>query len=294
MKRSLIPESLRWLAQHPLFRIHPIKVSLRWMYWQGRRFFTQRPMMMDFVNGSRLRVRYGEGLTGYWYVMLPDYDEQLFLLRFLRREDCFYDVGANAGAFTTLAASLGCTVVGLEPVPHTFERLLENVKLNEGLGDIRLIQKAAGAEEGALKITTHLGTGNHLVTEGDVAKDTLEIQVTTLDILALSQGFPSFIKIDVEGFELEVLQGAGAVLQSERLQGLLIETFRPSSWQEPKLQALEKLLSDHGFKPYEYVVDKNVLRELSAPHLGSSNTFYFRDPLRVEGRLNKSVSIPRI
>lgn len=213
----------------------------------------------------------------------PDFDELIFLEKFLRQDDIFYDVGANAGAYAVLAAGLGCSVVAFEPVPLTFERLSENATLNQNL-KFSLRNCAVGSSIGTLKMTIGHGPGNHVLRDGEVT-DFVEASAVTLNSVVLDTPYPTFIKADVEGFELEMLLGANDVLKSTILQGLLLETFRPHNWNQPKLQAIEALLAENGFFPFHYDAESNTISQLMHPQDGENNTFYFRAPEDVKRRL---------
>lgn len=248
---------------------------------------TNAAKVIPFYGGTRLVIYPREGLTGYWYVGLPEYEEMMFLQRFLRQGDAFVDVGANAGAFAVLAAGLGCRVVALEPVPQTFRRLLENVELNRNLGPIVAMNVAAGASPGILRMSTGFGTGNHVL-KPDEDVPCVEVAVVMLDEAIPTFDAPTFVKIDVEGHEWEVIQGAIALLRSDALLGLLIETFRPHNWKLPRLQALEARLGEYGFFPYDYSVEENAIRRLETPQDGGFNTFYLRLPEVVAQRLRSA------
>lgn len=283
MIASLAP--LAWIATHPVTRRHPFRTWGRWFYWQVRQRFTDAPKVISFVRGTRLAVYKREGLTGYWYLQLPEYEEMTFLERFLRPGDHFLDVGANAGAFSIFAASLGCKVTAFEPVPQTFARLRENLELNPELKTIEALNAATGAAAGTLRMTTGYGTGNRILQDGENLPST-EVNVVRLDAVIPDAAPPVFAKIDVEGHEWDVIQGATSLLASGRLLGLLIETFRPHNWQLPPLRALEARLAEHGFLPYDYDAHTHEIRELKKPDEGGANTFYFRDPAMVRSRLS--------
>jgi len=278
---------LRWLLRHPVTRQHPVRTAWRWLYWQVRQRLTGRSKIMPFIGGTRLEIHPREGLTGYWYLLLPEYEEMMFLLRFLKTGDVFYDVGANAGAFAVLAAAQGASVVAFEPVPHTFERLNANTQLNEKLGPITPLNCAVGSACGNLRMSTGFGTGNRVLRPGEDMQS-VEVPVLTLDEVVRKHQSPTFLKIDVEGHELEVLRGAQDVLRSEKLLGLLVETFRPHNWQQPKLQALEKLLREHGFLPYGYDPGTNRIFRLERPEEGEDNTLYIRSESMVTERLGQA------
>ncbi len=104
------------------------------------------------------------------------------------------DVGAHMGVHTVwLGAICGCQVVALEPRPQMFEKLRANVRANRL--DVRLIQAAAGSAPGwgsMEDMTLHPGEGR--------------VRIITLDSLRLED--VALVKIDVEGFEMQVLAGA--------------------------------------------------------------------------------------
>lgn len=228
---------------------------------------------MNFVNGSRLAIYPGEGLTGFWYVEIPDFEELSFLSRRLWPGCVFYDVGANAGAYSVFAAARGCRVYAFEPVPHTFRRLEENAELNRPGLSINCVNRALGSSSRSLRMTFELGPGNRIITSDDSAPS-VEVSCTTLDAFTEEHEAPDFIKIDVEGHELEVLRGARKTLATPSLKGLLVETFRPSNWHLPQHQELERLLASHGFVPCNE--DSSGIREMTRPEEGTNNTLYLR------------------
>lgn len=230
-----------------------------------------------------------EGLTAYWYLALPDYEELTFLNGFLSSDDVFYDVGSNAGAFSIFAAGCGAQVVAFEPVPDTFRRLQENIKLNSQ-ATVTAINRAVGSTPGTLRITTGFGTGNHAL-RSDESVPSVEVKVVSLNEIVRDHSMPTFLKVDVEGFELEVLKGARMLLESQELQGILLETFRPHNWKNKRLQEIERLLLSHGFSPYAYDVYRNDLVPLNKPDAGENNTFYFRSPDAIVARLRGNLKI---
>lgn len=280
--------TVNWLRRHPAARTHRLKVWGRWIYWQARQCFTSRPKLVEGPNTTRLWIYPHEGLTGFYYVTLPDYLEMSFLAKFLRPGDVFYDIGANAGGYAVYVAGFGCRVIAFEPVPSAFERLRENAAANLSKCSIEPVNLALGSHPGRLVMTTDRGTGNHVVAGGE-ARDAVMVEATTVDEFARSSVSPVFLKIDVEGHELEVLSGASEILASPCLQGLLVETFRPHNWQQPMLRQLEKLLSGHGFQPYHYDLASNTILPLEKEDEGENNTFYFRDPVAIQSRLAESV-----
>ncbi len=132
----------------------------------------------------------------------------------LRGEGWFFDVGAHIGSCTLAAAKILGTrgrVAAFEPTPATFARLAENVKVND-VENVTLVNLAAGSTPGLAMLD---GGDDYNSGRSRVAADGGQpCAVTTLDAFWTALGRPpvQLIKIDVEGFELDVLLGARELL----------------------------------------------------------------------------------
>jgi FkbM family methyltransferase len=125
----------------------------------------------------------------------------------------FVDVGANIGVYATWAAQLvgrGGTVIALEPVPGTLS-WLEELCAQNGLVQIEVRAVAAGAQRGTARMHTIEGASG-LSRMASASMGGISVEVTTLDHLLKSRT-PSLVKIDVEGHELAVLEGARRTLE---------------------------------------------------------------------------------
>jgi FkbM family methyltransferase len=132
--------------------------------------------------------------------------------------DLVFDVGAHLGNRARAFAALGCRVVALEPQPHIAAALRRFVG---GDSLIQVVERAVAGVPGraTLSISERTPTVSTLAADwrdarsrepdfGDVSwNDAVEVEVTTLDALIEEFGRPAFVKIDVEGGELDVLQG---------------------------------------------------------------------------------------
>jgi FkbM family methyltransferase len=124
------------------------------------------------------------------------------------------DVGANLGLYTCLAADLvGPTgrVISFEPNPAVFQRLEANVELNEFGGRVTTVCAAVGAQPGSTQLwIPEISHG--LASLGEIpGSKVVDVTITTVDDHAPATP-PALMKVDVEGFELGVLQGAQRML----------------------------------------------------------------------------------
>ncbi|MBD2699763.1 FkbM family methyltransferase [Spirosoma sp. BT702] len=155
-------------------------------------------------------------LAPYWHKF---YDRMMasrrknFYKTLIKPGDLCFDVGANIGNRTAIFLGLKARVVAIEPQPSCVEALKKRFG-----NQIELVAKGLGATEGELPI--HISTNSTLSSFSeewiDAVQDrfadyswneTIMVPVTTLDDLIASYGVPTFCKIDVEGFELQVLRG---------------------------------------------------------------------------------------
>jgi FkbM family methyltransferase len=132
----------------------------------------------------------------------------------------FYDLGANAGFFSLLAARMvGTTgkVFSFEADPEVAQRLRGNVDRN-GFKNVRVIQKAAWSLTGSVIFSRsnesrspERGWGK-VVSSPARTQNTVAVPCTSLDDFARTEPPPDFIKCDVEGAECEVFKGARKML----------------------------------------------------------------------------------
>jgi FkbM family methyltransferase len=130
-----------------------------------------------------------------------------------RRKKIFIDVGAHIGSISIPASFLFDEVFALEPCGETHQQLRKNIAMNERR-NIQMHQAAAGAEEGNMVLTYAQGQsgGASLIPEKN-RRNQEKVAVVTLDNLVHQK--VDFLKVDSEGWDLEVLRGARRILQED-------------------------------------------------------------------------------
>lgn len=209
MKMIALTQAFRHMLRHPLGQQQKFATIKRFIRWQLGSRILGAAVAMPFVGNTRLLVRTGmHGATMDLYVGIREFEDVAFLLHFLRPEDTFIDIGANVGVYTVLAAGVRqARVIAIEPVPDTYDAFLDNINLNRISRYVTAHNIGVAAQEGELRFSTVLGPTNHVLQE-DEGGAAVTVPVKTLDTVTADSS-PALIKIDVEGFEQEVLQGGG-------------------------------------------------------------------------------------
>lgn len=154
----------------------------------------------------------------YFHHDLSEAVETKLIRRLANRTDTHVDVGAHIGYFTLVAAKYAGRVHAFEPSAQTFSYLLRNLELNPALaGRIVAHPVGLGTAPSTLNLyrsASHPGTASlRPVSAPDAVIETVPID--TLDRVIGSEHI-HFIKIDVEGGELDVLRGAQGLIQRDR------------------------------------------------------------------------------
>lgn len=175
------------------------------------------------------------------------------------RGDIVVDVGAHIGRYTLIAAKrvgLNGKVVAIEANPDNFEMLNSNVKLNQ-LTNVTNLNYAVYSQETKIKLyLAGEGSGqtmyNTIMTgrANEGKEKYVEIEANTLDYLLQSQRITevNWIKIDVEGAELEVLKGASKIISHSNDISLLIEIHNLSGGNTTLYEPIVEFLNKYNFK----------------------------------------------
>ena len=263
----------RFFATHPLTCDAPRRAWARFIWWQLRSRF-QGEVLFHWVGGQRLALRHGMvGATGNIYVGLHEFADMMLPLHFLREGDLFLDIGANVGTYTVLASGVcRARTRAFEPDPSTVRHLKRNIAVNSLDEFVKVYECALGAEQGEVPFTVGRDAGNRIAAAND--KNVRMIRLEQLDT-AIADSGPIMIKIDVEGGEEAVLQGAKEILANPCLKVVELETVTRESASILNRNEFERAYYD----PFFHSLDREPIR------LKSSNYLFVRDWSFVTTRL---------
>lgn len=182
--------------------------------------------------------RYHRYVNGYW-AGIYELPVQKRIALELKEGMVFFDIGANAGFFSLVAAKLvgeRGKVIAFEPLPMNINVIKEQFELN-GLTQCICIESAIGSHCRRSKLflpVNEKSEGKYseaCLVNGDISElESYEVDVITLDYFTHKYNiFPDLIKIDVEGAESDVLKGASLLLQSDKAPRIIMELHEGTS-----------------------------------------------------------------
>lgn len=275
---------ISFIRTHPLTKRNPMLGVLRFFHWQLRSRTISGIGSVNWIEDSRLILGKNlHGASGNYYVGLLDFEEMALLIHFLRKGDIFIDVGANIGSYSILAAKLcGAEVYAFEPVRSTYELLKYSIKINEITSKTNLFNIGISDKKGQLSFTHDHDTINHVKVNTAPNSNEL-IEVDSLDNVVHINSH-SFLKIDVEGFEQNVLKGSVLILKNSSLKCIIIELNGSGKKYGFEDSKTHEMLMECEFMPYQYDPINRKLSLLNE-YNKTNNTIYIRDIDFVRSRI---------
>lgn len=169
---------------------------------------------------------------------------------FLRPDDVILELGANIGYYVLIEAkrlSDRGFIYAVEPDPENFELLKRNVTLNH-LTNIELNALAMSSHKGTAKLYQGTACNLHsLINYDDSAAATyIEVQTDTVDDFLANRRPITFIRMDIEGYETEIIKTMATTLRSPSLERLFIE-IHPHLVDPKEMKSFLVVLQNHHF-----------------------------------------------
>jgi FkbM family methyltransferase len=241
------------------------------------------PSVTKLSYGLRMKIDPSEFLQAHLYLFgsyeLPTIRH---IRSFLTPGAVCIDVGAQMG-YLSLAMA---TSAGRQTAVHAFEpedinaaRFRENMALNN-IQNVQLHREAVSNIEGTLHLflskTANAGTHSTLYNERTVTEESIQIPATTLDAFARATNLPrlDLIKVDVEGAEFEVIQGADSVLRTYRPRVILELCDRLQIERGLSSRQIKEFMVERHYSAYTIADDGTPIPSgLDDPHINDNVLF---------------------
>ena len=175
--------------------------------------------------------------TGKWFFEAGMAEKPIILWcleNFIKADKEFLDIGAHVGTYSIVCGRASKRTHAFECSPKTFCYLAANLALHNLTEKVQPYNCALGDKEGSIDyyVRSEDGGGNgvKLVKPSDAGCQTVKVQMKTLDSFGLTN--IGFIKLDVEGFETEVLKGGIETLKRNGFPPILFESW--GDWRAPE------------------------------------------------------------
>ena len=243
--------------------------SAREMFWDIARDQKQERVVAHLGQNIKLNCYTDSHLCRLIFTSEFEKSERAFLERYLRPGEVFLDIGANIGLHTVIAGwcvGKAGRVISFEPFRPTFERLLENVALNQ-LTNVEAHCVALSDRTGKHRMIVSrdgYDAWNSLgdVTIGSDKKSEFVVTITLDDFLERGKNACgiALAKIDVEGWERRVLRGGEKFFSSQCAPTLLVEFTEENARNAmSSCRELYKYLEDLGYSMFAYDESQNSL-----------------------------------
>lgn len=213
-------------------------------------------------------------------------EEVSFFERFIGIDAICIDVGANIGYYTMLFAKLSGAngvVYAIEPLRKNYLSLELSAEINQ-YHNIQLFCGVASSSEGEVNISIPQGDGAyaHIASDSSSGERLITVQSTTLDSLAATYAMPRIdaIKIDVEGAELLVLQGATGIFANIQLRPRVVMIELVSDMLKAHAATIPMVLefmAQYGYQPYKVTKDGHLSPYTTADMDNVFNVFFKRN-----------------
>lgn len=261
------PETLRGFNRIGRFLSRPLHEKSRSIYARWKKLFPNTPFPVRLPFGAWFIARsdyIGSTLTADVFEVA----ERNFLHRFLQPGMTVLDIGSHHGLYSLLAATqvgeFGA-VYSFEPSPREQKALKLNLRLNR-CKNVRVQPFALGNEEASadLYVVKQFNTGCNSLRSPGIQESTssVRVRVRTLDNWLAEQKLSriDFVKLDVEGGELDALRGADGTLRVKPRPLIMceMESVRTKPWAYEPAE-IARYLQNLGFRWFQPTMEGNLL-----------------------------------
>jgi hypothetical protein len=152
---------------------------------------------------------------------------------------------------------------------------------------VKYLNIGIGAMKTRLYFTANHDTTNHVIQNEENMQNSVQVDILPLDKIIINEK-PSLMKIDVEGYETLVLQGAKKTLEQKNLRTVIMELNGSGGRYGFDEKNILNLMSEYGFRTYSYNPFKRTFVSLKSKKPQSGNTLFIRDEEYVFNKVKKT------
>lgn len=255
--------SLNQLLKSPYNKQHKLSAFKRFFQWKAIRMFKLKSLKIKIWNGKLFYVDYNS-FHSMWllYNYIVDWEEFNLIKDYLKANDQVADVGTNIGYYTVWMSSFiseSGKIHSFEPDDKNFKKLRDNIVLNS-LTNVKENNIALSQIDGEIKFTVGLDGENTIAL--NEKKNSKLIQSVQFDTYFLENSIDqmSYVKVDIEGFELFFLKGARKILMDKKVDIFQLEINSQINNSGGSIKELLSLIDkyDYNLCHYDYANKKLI------------------------------------
>ena len=264
-KTSMI-KSLTNLFKTPYNRRNPLSALFRFSYWKIIRLLRLKNLKYRLWDNKKLYLNY-DSFQCMWvmYNNIVDWEEFNLIRDYIKPGDAVADVGSNMGYYTIwMSKFIGSEgkIHAFEPDAENFKKLKSNCDLNK-LNNVILNKVALSDKNGSLSFTKMLDGENHISLSESA--ETVKVDALTFDTYCENNKLEklSYVKVDIEGFELFFLKGAHSLLQKKKIEIIQLELNSQVKNSFTQVSEVLDILHESGYILCAYDVEKKRLSKIN-------------------------------
>ena len=243
---NLIRRIVKFLAFHFVLRVGYLKHFIL-------RLKSKNGIIIKNIQGSRMYIDLKDmGISSEIALYgIREPESTKMIQKVVKDGDVVLEIGANRGYYALMESKLvgkNGKVYCIEPLPENVEHLKKNIELN-GYNNMEVYQLAIGDKNGtaSMSISSHSNLGSLMDKKDSRIVGSLKVKLVTLDNFLKEKRFPDFIRMDVEGYEYNIIKGMMNVLKSNKPLKMFIEVH-PHIMNKGQTTFVLKSMMEHGFK----------------------------------------------
>jgi FkbM family methyltransferase len=169
----------------------------------------------------------------------------------IKKGDIVIDIGANIGYYVLIESKIvgkKGKVYAIEPVPKNFEMLKKNIEINK-CSNIEMFELAIGDKKclSEINLSSRCNWSSMIYLKEADVKEKINVNVNTLDNFIKDKKYPNFIRMDVEGYEYNILKGMESIFKNKKPLKIFIE-LHPHIMKRKKTLFVLNTLKNNGFE----------------------------------------------